>query len=215
MGAWPRPSAIARLVSFSPCVIGRVRPCAPLCSRVSRGVPRPARTSGVGPPPLPPSSPRFPAVAPCGLRSLRSLGESGRALGRVRLNAGSLSVARSQPPAPAGAVFILAPLGLASPRGSPLPSGRSRTFDARARGCPSLRPPYAQACALCPRALRLRPLSLRRQPLPAAFPTLVVSLGGGFASIPLPFAVANVFLPHTTWGFPPNPQKKEQGAAPP
>lgn len=73
----------------------------------------------------------------------------------------------------------------------------------------------SSSCAPCPRALRLRPLSLRRQPLSSTFPTLVVSVSWGFASIPLPLAVANVFLPHTTWGFPPNPQKKEQGAAPP
>ena len=66
IGRCPPPSGIARLVSLAGVFIGRVRPCAPLCSRVSRGVPRPARTQEVGPPPLPPSSPRSLRSRPLG-----------------------------------------------------------------------------------------------------------------------------------------------------
>ena len=70
----PSSLGLARLVSLAGVFIGRVRPCAPLRSRVSRGVPRPARTSGVGSPAPSPFVPPLPAVAPYGL-GLRPRGE--------------------------------------------------------------------------------------------------------------------------------------------
>lgn len=164
VGACPPPSGIARLVSFSPCAIGRGRPCAPLCSRVSRGVPRPARASGVGPPPLLPEAPPL----PCGRALWASVAGLPRGeRSRPRARAASCRLAVSRPQLAARARLRRFHPRFARSCVSPrlaAPVGRSRTFDARARWCPSLRPSEARACALCPRALCLRPLSLRRQP---------------------------------------------------
>ena len=163
--AVPSSLGLARLVSFAGVFIGRVRPCAPLRSRVSRGVPRPARTPGVGPPPLPPSSPRSLRSRPAG--SGYALGESG-------------SLRRGLPPKSR----LRSPLRL--PAADLL---RFRRFRSSSPRVPLAAVSLLSRCAPCillvlltwwrfPDALRLSPLSLRRQPLSSTFPTLVVSLAG-------------------------------------
>ena len=147
--AVPSSLGLARLVSLAGVFIGRVRPCAPLRSRVSRGVPRPARTPGVGPPPLPPSSPRSLRSRPAG--SGYALGECGSLRRGLppKSRLGSSPFGRSvatlpfwrQPPPPS--VF-----SSRSARPCVSPRLTSCAFVASAphpRGCPSLRSHFSRA----------------------------------------------------------------------